>query len=200
VPPSPPRAAWGAAGVPGSPSFNKNQQHIWAAPNTNGNHAQTGSPGLDRAGSRRGGSYQHDPRQQQPPNTALGPYSAAHSNSTPDLLQRPKYGRLDTIDSIASERPASRDPPHDPFVRPNTVLGQHSHSEPDPNNLTITGQQAGIAMRMYDGVDYQNRGGLSRGLTRKEKKRKKKWEVGDVEWTLNGPGKKDKEGRKCIVM
>jgi hypothetical protein len=200
VPPSPPRAAWGAAGVPGSPSFNKIQQQIWAAPNTNGNHAQTEGPGLDRAGSRRGGSYQYDPRQQQPPNMALGPYSAAHSNSTPDILQRPKYGRLDTIDSVASERPASRDPPHDPFARPNTVLGQHSHSEPDPNNLTITGQQASIAMRIYDGVNFQNRGELSRGLTKKEKKRRKKREVGDVEWTLNGPGKKDKEGKKCVVM
>lgn len=200
VPPSPPRAAWGAAGVPGSPSFNKNQQQIWA-PNTNGYHVQSAGPGLGRADSRRGVSYQHDPRQQQRAQTALGTYHRSqHSNSTPDLLQRPTYGRLDTIESIASERPASRDPPHDPFLRPNTGLGHHSNSEPDPHSLTITGQQASIAMRMYDGVEYGDRGGLSRGLTRKEKKKRRKRDAADGEWTLNGAGKRDKEGRKCIVM
>ena len=199
-PPSPPRAAWGAAGVPGSPSFNKNQQQIWS-PATNGNHAQSAGPGVDWGGSRRGVSYQYDPRQHQRANTVLGMYQTQHSNSTPNLLQRPKYGRLDTIESITSERPASRDPPHDPFTRPNIVLGQHSNSEPDPHNLTITGQQAGIAMRMYDGVDYDSRRGLGRGLTRKEKKKKKKRDAADGEWSLNnGPGKKEKEGRKCVVM
>ncbi len=71
VPPSPPRAAWGAAGVPGSPSFNKARQ----SPN-----------GLLRNNSH--GSNRSIPI----------------SHSTPNLLaaQRPKYGRLDTIDSIGS--------------------------------------------------------------------------------------------------
>lgn len=199
VPPSPPRAAWGAAGVPGSPNFSKNQQQIWS-PNMNGNHAQSAVAGVDQAGSRRGVSYQYDPRQHQRANTVLGTYQTQHSNSTPDLLQRPRYGRLDTIDSIASERPTSSNPPHDPFRRPSTVLGQHSHSEPDAHNLTITGQQASIAMRMFDGVNSDSRGGLGRGLTRKEKKKRKKRDAADGEWSLNGPGKKDKEGRKCVVM
>jgi hypothetical protein len=200
VPPSPPRAAWGAAGVPGSPSFNKNQQQIWS-PATNGNHAQSAGLVVDQGGSRRGVSYQYDPRQHQRVNTVVGMYQTQHSNSTPNLLQRPKYGRLDTIESITSERPASRDPPYDPFTRPNIVLGQHSNSEPDPQNLTITGQQASMAMRMYDGVDYDSRRGLGRGLTRKEKKKKKKRDAAHGEWSLNdGPGKKEKESRKCAVM
>lgn len=199
-PPFPPRAALGAAGVPGSPSFNKNQQQIWS-PATNGNHAQSAGPAVERGGSRRGASYQYDPRHHQRAHTVLGMYQTPHSNSTPNLLQRPNYGRLDTIESIASERPASGDPSHDAFARPNIILGQHSNSEPDPHNLTITGQQAGIAMRMYDGADYGRRRGLGRGLTRKEKKKRKKRDAADGEWSLqSGPGKKEKEGRKCVVM
>ena len=199
VPPSPPRAAWGAAGVPGSPNFNRNQQQIWN-PQTNGTHAQSAGPGLQRTGSKRGASYQYDPHLHQRANTALGTYQTQHSTSSPDLLQRPAYGRLDTIESMASERPASRDPPRDPLVRPHTVLGQHSNSEPDPHSLTITGQQASIAMRMYDEGSYDNGRGLRRGLTRKEKKRKKRREATEGDWSLNGPGKKDREGRKCVVM
>ena len=199
VPPSPPRAAWGAAGIPGSPSFNKSQQQMWT-PNTNGNHAQSAGLSVERSGSRRGASYQYDSRQHQRANTALGTYQNQHSNSTPNLAQRPKYGRLDTIESLASERPASRDPPRELFPRPHTVLGQHSNTEPDAHNLTITGQQASIAMRMYDGVDHDGRGGLGRGLTRKEKRRKRKADAADGDWSLKAPGKKEKEGRRCVVM
>jgi hypothetical protein len=202
VPPSQPRAAWGAAGVPGSPSFNKNQQRIWS-PATNGNHAQSAGPGFDWGGSKRGVSYQYDPRQHQRANTALGMYQTPHSNSTPNLLERPKYGRLDTIESVTSDRLASRDPLPSAFTRPNTLLGQHTNSEPDPLTLTMTGQQASVAMRMYDGVDYDSRGGLGRGLTRKEKKKRRKRDAAEGEWSLNngsGSGKKEKEGRKCVVM
>lgn len=230
VPPSPPHAAWGAAGVPGSPNFTKTHQQLWVPPATNGNgvHAQNAGPAV-RGFKPRGVSYQFDPRQhqQQRSNTALGMYQTQqHSNSTPNLLQRPRYGRLDTIESITSDRPGSRDPAHahGPFApptRPNNVL--QSNSEPDPHNLTITGQQASIAMRMYDaggGHEDGNGGGrgalglgLGRGLTRREKKRgnnnnrRKREEVG--EWSLNGggngggneSGKRDREGgRKCVVM
>ena len=71
VPPSPPRAAWGAAGVPGSPSFNKARQ----SPN-----------GLSRNNSRGSGR------------------SIPTSHSTPNLhaAHRPKYGRMETIDSVGS--------------------------------------------------------------------------------------------------
>ena len=70
VPPSPPRAAWGAAGIPGSVSFNK---------------ARNSTQGLSRNNSR--GSQRSFPL----------------SMSAPNLhLQRPRYGRLDTIESIAS--------------------------------------------------------------------------------------------------
>jgi hypothetical protein len=196
---APPRAAWGAAGVPGVPNFNKNQQQIWS-PAPNRKNAQSAGAGVDWGASRRGVSYQYDPHQHQRAHTALGMYQTQHSNSSPNLVQRPKYGRLDTIESIASERPASRDPPHDPFIRPNTVLGQHPSSDSGPLNLTMTGQQARIAMRMYDNDDYGSRGGLDRGLTRREKKRKKKKDAADGEWSLNGPSKKEKEGRKCVVM
>jgi hypothetical protein len=67
VPPSPPRAAWGAAGVPGSPSFNK---------------ASRSPQAMSRSNSR--GSQQ--------------------SASTPNLLlsPRPRYDRLDTIESVRS--------------------------------------------------------------------------------------------------
>ncbi|OAL40591.1 hypothetical protein AYO20_00327 [Fonsecaea nubica] len=76
VPPSPPRGAWGAAGIPGSPSFNK----AINLPN-----------GLMRSNSRGSGR------------------SIPISSSTPNLHaalpmqdQRPRMGRLDTIDSISS--------------------------------------------------------------------------------------------------
>jgi hypothetical protein len=71
--PSPPRGAWGAAGVPGSPSFNKAQRSP---------HGQ----GLSRNNSR--GSNRSIPQSHSTPNL-----------HTP---QRPPYGRLDTIDSIGS--------------------------------------------------------------------------------------------------
>lgn len=66
VPPSPPRAAWGAAGVPGSPSFNK---------------AGRSPQPLSRNDSR----------------------GSQRSASTPNLLiSRPRYERLNTIESIQS--------------------------------------------------------------------------------------------------
>lgn len=69
VPPSPPRAAWGAAGVPGSPSFNKASR----------------SPQVMSRNNSRG---------------------SQRSASTPNLVSsRPRYGRLDTIDSVRSVHP-----------------------------------------------------------------------------------------------
>ncbi|ERF73518.1 hypothetical protein EPUS_07723 [Endocarpon pusillum Z07020] len=72
VPPSPPRAAWGAAGVPGSPSFNKASR----SPQT-----------LSRNNSR----------------------GSQRSASTPSLLSsRPRYDRLETIESVRSVPPQER--------------------------------------------------------------------------------------------
>jgi hypothetical protein len=70
VPPSPPRAAWGAAGIPGSPSFNK---------------ANRSPQALSRNNSR----------------------GSQRSASTPNLVAhpRPRYGRLETIDSVRSLAP-----------------------------------------------------------------------------------------------
>jgi hypothetical protein len=69
VPPSPPRAAWGAAGVPGSPSFNK---------------ARRSSQSMSRNNSR----------------------GSQKSASTPNLdAPRPRYDRLDTIESVRSMVP-----------------------------------------------------------------------------------------------
>jgi hypothetical protein len=69
VPPSPPRAAWGAAGVPGSPSFNKASR----SPQTRSRNNSRGSQG---------------------------------SSSTPARLSpRPRYDRLDTIESVRSVPP-----------------------------------------------------------------------------------------------
>ncbi|KIW63575.1 hypothetical protein PV04_08563 [Phialophora macrospora] len=76
VPPSPPPGAWGAAGVPGSPSFNK----AINAPN-----------GLTRNNSK--GSGQSIPVSASTPNL----HAAASARA-----QRPGMGRLDTIDSISS--------------------------------------------------------------------------------------------------
>lgn len=73
VPPSPPPGAWGAAGVPGSPSFNR----AIATPN-----------GLMRSNSR--GSNRSPNATRSTPNL-LNPHSS-----------RPNYHRLDTINSVNS--------------------------------------------------------------------------------------------------
>lgn len=74
VPPSPPPGAWGAAGVPGSPSFNR----AIATPN-----------GLLRNNSR--GSNRSISASRSTPNLLLPPHSP-----------RPNYQRLDTINSVNS--------------------------------------------------------------------------------------------------
>lgn len=72
VPPSPPLAAWGAAGIPGSPSFNK---------------ASRSPQAMSRNNSR----------------------GSQRSVSTPNLLpSRPRYDRLDTIESVSSALPQER--------------------------------------------------------------------------------------------
>lgn len=82
VPPSPPRAAWGAAGVAGSPSFTR----AMATPN-----------GLSRPnsrGSNRGGiSASHST-----PNLL----SSTHGSGGYRHGPRPSYSRLDTIKSVGS--------------------------------------------------------------------------------------------------
>lgn len=74
VPPSPPRAAWGAAGVPGSPSFNR----AIASPN-----------GLSRNNSR--GS-----------NRSIGA-SRSTPDLLQSHITRPSYNRLETIASVNSQ-------------------------------------------------------------------------------------------------
>jgi hypothetical protein len=88
LPPSPPRAAWGAAGIPGSLPFTKAHRNA----NTGSqNHTSPQDvfvgPGTSSRGSQR---------------------SIFHSSSSPNLLTqsshqiRPQYGRLDTIESVRS--------------------------------------------------------------------------------------------------
>jgi hypothetical protein len=88
VPPSPPRAAWGAAGVPGSLPFTKAHRN---ANSNSQNHTRPQGRSVDPQTSSH--NWQR---------------SIFHSSSSPNLLaqsaqqMRPQYGRLDTIESITS--------------------------------------------------------------------------------------------------
>ena len=116
VPPSPPPAAWGAAGVPGSPSFNqaRNSPQALSRNNSRGSQSRRAVSGpaqnsLDPGMYHTGGSS-------STPNlhANLNAYSHTHSRSfqqqggmavQPGYArgpQRPSYGRLDTIESVQS--------------------------------------------------------------------------------------------------
>jgi hypothetical protein len=88
VPPSPPRAAWGAAGIPGSLPFTKAHR----IPNSNSQtHTRPQDVSVDTRTGSRGSQL-----------------SIFHSSSSPNLFTqsaqqiRPQYGRLETIDSVRS--------------------------------------------------------------------------------------------------
>jgi hypothetical protein len=88
VPPSPPRAAWGAAGIPGSLPFTKAHR----IPNSNSQtHTRPQDVSVDTRTGSRGSQL-----------------SIFHSSSSPNLFtqsaqqMRPQYSRLETIDSVRS--------------------------------------------------------------------------------------------------
>jgi hypothetical protein len=141
VPSSPPRAAWGAAGVPGSPSFSR---------------AIHTPQGLTRA----------DPRS--------SPRSV--SASAPDLsAQRPRYGRLDTIESVANAYANTEQ-----VRRPSDSLVQNMiappHADPaDPDGWTSAPDSK---------VD-------------KKRKRKQKIQDDHVDSSAADGGKK---GSRCSIM
>ena len=140
VPPSPPRAAWGAAGVPGSPSFHKARQ----SPN-----------GLSRNNSR--GSNRSIPM----------------SQSTPNLLgaQRPRYGRMATIDSVES---AHNDPPRAGSVAADIPAAIQEQWSPRPDGRAMTDP----------------------AVETKKKKSKKARREDERSQT----GGKEKKGSRCVVM
>lgn len=146
VPPSPPRAAWGAAGVPGSPSFNKAQR----SPN-----------GLSRPESRGSGR------------------AIQMSASTPNLLapQRPKYGRLDTIDSVGSHHTDGGLP-----------------SRPRANSVADH-----IPSPVVEGFGAEERRAGTDPPFEPKKKRGKRRKGDDERSQMGFEGVK-KSGRKCIVM
>ena len=142
VPPSPPRAAWGAAGVPGSPSFNK------AARSPNG---------LSRNNSK--GSNRSIPMSQSTPNL--------HAH----VSQRPKYGRMETIDSIGSE----------PGQGPSRQrAGSVAHDIPSP-------------VREQFSPSFDPRQPAPELKKKKGKKSKREEEQPQQ-------GRKEKKGSRCVVM
>ena len=156
VPPSPPRAAWGAAGVPGSLPFNK------ASRNPPQQVSRSGSSGSLR--------------------------SFALSVSTPSLLspQRPRYGRLDTIESIASNED------HHGRSRSDSVV---QGMDPHMTNGMGTSHE-GVGPVMYDQrmlTPTQN--------TKTDKKWRKKRKGLDRESSdVSQENAAKKKGLKCVVM
>ena len=212
VPPSPPRAAWGAAGVPGSLPFTKAHRNVNSNSSQNPTHGQISS--IDpRTGSR--GSQR----------------SIFHTSSTPNLLtqsaqQRPRYGRLDTIESIESVQTYSghnhqaRSQSHS-LVQGMAPVGESPSSAPgmsyDPHYLTPDSGSNNHQLRTSSPLGY-----FSSGRDRKtRKKRRAERELSDVSTQDGyaivgghqpphssggggggGGGKKEKKrgGSKCVVM
>lgn len=193
VPPSPPRGAWGAAGVPGSPSFNK----AISSPN-----------GLARNNSQ--GSGRSIPISSSTPNL----HTAASAQS-----QRPRMGRLDTIDSVSSSygpgEPGQRSHSVAQGMLPNnvTALPQH-HPHPYPTvpqppstlNQMPTHQVsvwAGDApnANVYTSTTSGRR--ISSDPTMMESSKKKRGKKkGDISrsQTPLPTGSGGKKGSKCVVM
>jgi len=150
VTPSPPRGAWGAAGVPGSPSFNR---------------AITTPNGLVRPGS--GGTG----------------VSIPTSSSTPNLHApgRPKYGRLDTIESMGSQ------PDHQGPIRMRAYSVEEAIPSPIREHLGATYE----ATRA--GTDPLT---FNRGKGKKKKAKSEGWS-GQSE---AGTSTVKKRGNRCVVM
>ncbi|KIY01932.1 uncharacterized protein Z520_02070 [Fonsecaea multimorphosa CBS 102226] len=198
VPPSPPRGAWGAAGVPGSPSFNKaiNQ------PN-----------GLMRNNSK--GSGRSIPISASTPNLHAAP---------PVQTQRPRMGRLDTIDSVSSSYG-----PGEPGSRSHSVAQGMVAPMPQPQqNPHFISQTQSVPQQVYQQMpthqtrvwagngpspaESGNRRALSDPMSvesgkKKKGKRKKGEEVPRSQTPMptssrgaeQGGGVKKKGGR-CVVM
>ncbi|OAP65024.1 hypothetical protein AYL99_00996 [Fonsecaea erecta] len=195
VPPSPPRGAWGAAGVPGSPSFNK----AINLPN-----------GLTRNNSK--GSGRSIPISSSTPNLHAAP---------PVQAQRPRMGRLDTIDSVSSSygpgEPGSRShsvaqgmvppmvpPPQNPYLISQTQSVPHQVYQQMPTHRT----------RIWAGnspspVESGNRRVLSDPPSVESgKKRKGKRKKGEeaprsqtpMPTTAGGTKEGGKKGGRCLVM
>ena len=156
VPPSPPRAAWGAAGVPGSLPFNK------ASRNPPQQVSRSGSSGSLR--------------------------SFGLSVSTPSLLtpQRPRYGRLDTIESIASNE--------DHHGR------SRSHSVVQGMDRRMTNGM-GTSHEGVGPVMYDQRMLAPTRNTKTDKKWRKKWKGLDRESSdVSQENAAKTKGLKCVVM
>ena len=155
VPPSPPRAAWGAAGVPGSLSFNK---------------ARNSSRPLSRSDSRGGGRV--IPISSSTPNLHAHPHSPRSYQS----VQRPRYGRLDTIESVQSayaEQTRSRS---------HSAIGAMGVLS-EPRDLVILG--------------------IKDAQRRKDKKKRAKKEMSESTGSImDGRGRNKREGRysRCVLM
>lgn len=178
VPPSAPRAAWGAAGVPGSPSFNKATN----VPDT-----------LSRSSSR--GSGRSIPFSASTPNL--------HS-ATGGYTERPRIGRLDTIESVSSSYG-----PGEPGSRPHIVTNgmapyssiaytQQLHSDTfgHPNST----HQARVWAGSADG--HPDIGALS-ASNKKKGKRRKGESISEREQTMPMPSTGNPSSRKerrCAVM
>ena len=158
--PSPPPGAWGASGVPGSPSFNR----AIATPN-----------GLNRSGSR--GSSRN---------------SIPTSNSTPNLHApgRPKYGRLDTIESIGSHAGDRSSQQYGP-----PRMRAHSVTEDIPSPIQEQ------FSRLY--INHNNTPLRTEAIaTLEPPKSRKKGRKAKSEGTsaLSEAGTGKKKGSRCVVM
>ncbi|ETI20666.1 hypothetical protein G647_07008 [Cladophialophora carrionii CBS 160.54] len=193
VPPSPPPGAWGAAGVPGSPSFNK----AINAPN-----------GLTRDNSR--GSGRSIPVSASTPNLHAAPSARA---------QRPGMGRLDTIDSISSSygpgEPGQRShsatqplPPLPPPQSPHYPYPQHLPQQQYQQTQsyqarTWTGDSDDVSPIQDSGRRVLSDPTLL-ASNKKKSKRKKGEEVprSQTPMPISSGGVKEakKKGSRCVVM
>lgn len=188
VPPSPPRAAWGAAGIPGSPSFNK---------------AINSPNGLTRSGSRGGGGCV--PISSSTPNLHASP-----------PIQRPQAGRLDTIDSISSSYGPGEPGLRSHSVVP-TMVPSHVQHHPPPHTYPQQPFQQmpthHVTVWAGSGPDPQMANGGSRiqpdptilEPTKTKKGKKKKGEEMSraqtpMLTTSSGGVREGKKGGRCVVM
>ena len=188
VPSSPPRAAWGAAGIPGSLPFTKAHRN---ANSNSQNHAHPQDVSVDpRTGSR--GSQR----------------SIFHSSSSPNLLtqssqqMRPQYGRLDTIESVRSVQTykghahnQERTQIQSPGPGVGRVVGLPLHGPQgmcDPSYLTPDSN----IMPTSSVFGHFSDGREKKGKRKKREERK----FSDTSTRDGFAAPKEKKGNKCAVM
>jgi hypothetical protein len=204
VRPSPPRAAWGAAGVPGSLPFTKAHQNAGPKSNATSPQHQTPTPNLPvdpRAGSR--GSQR----------------SIFHSSSSPNLITlsalqtRPQYGRLDTIESISSVQTYNSHALKNVSRSHSVAQGMPTVGESLPQGA-LPGPGVYNPQYLTPNSDPRRAssplGYFSGGRERKPKKKKRaerdvsdtSTQDGSVAMAHRAPGEKKerKKGSKCLVM